>query len=111
MRKGIGVEDTRANKMTLLKTEKSLKGRRWLILLCVLLVLLAGAAVGSWQLPPTSPISKANYNRIAKGMTEEEVTQILGPPAYFHLVLFPDEAPLAKSVTWGTDTHCIQVLF
>jgi hypothetical protein len=77
--------ETEATPMTLIPTRKCLKERRRAVLLWGLLVLLAGTGVGSWLLTGGGRITRANYDRITKGMTEEEVTQILGTPSDFFM--------------------------
>jgi hypothetical protein len=36
--------------------------------------------VGAWFFVPRSRITQANFDRIETGMTQEEVTAVLGPP-------------------------------
>jgi hypothetical protein len=96
--------------MTLLKTAKSLKERRRTVLICGILVLLPGAIIAYSLLPPASPISRANYNQIRKGMTEEQVTRLLGLPScrYLHPNLV---GPDWVQVQWSSGNHAIIVRF
>jgi hypothetical protein len=42
--------------------------------------LMAAIVVAGWFLVPRSRVTRENYNRIKEGMSESEVTEILGQP-------------------------------
>jgi len=44
--------------------------------------LLLVLVVGAWFLMPLSKLNQANFDKISDGMTEEEVTAILGEPEH-----------------------------
>jgi outer membrane protein assembly factor BamE (lipoprotein component of BamABCDE complex) len=57
----------------------------WLVIVVILLLAVALVLVSPALLPPTLGVTYANYSRIEKGMTQEQVEQLLGkPPAKIH---------------------------
>jgi hypothetical protein len=52
-----------------------------------------------------SKLTQENYNKIAMGMTYDEVVALLGAPANC------DDVMGVRSCKWGDDTHSVNVNF
>lgn len=74
------------------------------ITIAVGLVLAAVVAIGiSAFMPPTPGVTYANYSRLAKGMTREQVDALLGKPnpEFLFIMPAPEHNPGNKHVAWG----------
>ena len=66
-------------------------------------VLLLVVVAGAWLFAPPSKINRENYKRIREGMTQEEVTLILGEPTE-GLVSPSTMARCERKYLWLADT-------
>jgi hypothetical protein len=94
------------------------RGRKLLVAVAVLAVLVAAGASVLWPRPDR--ITRENFNRIREGMTWAEVEAILGPPGEYRtkpLVVFEvgsleDFCELRETLLrWSDDTNCLNVIF
>jgi hypothetical protein len=89
--------------------------RKWWLAVAALVVLAALMAIGILLfLPPKPGITYGNYSRLEKGMSHQQVTQLLGeptdPPIFYGRLwenendiiwVTYDEAGLVRSASWN----------
>jgi hypothetical protein len=78
----------------------------WVSAATLLLVIVACA----WFLMPRSKINHANFDKISDGMTEEEVTAILGEPEHKARVFIRIEGA-ANVMFWSSGRDRISIVF
>jgi hypothetical protein len=97
--------------MGFLKIRELLREQPRAALLCKFLAIVVGTAIVSWIWFGGWRVSKANYARIRKGMTEQEVTQILGRYTDSSFGRWPPGPNWVRSLDWRSGNHTITVHF
>ncbi len=85
---------------------KSCVQRKFLLIIAVLPLSIALAAAALAMMPPTTGVTKANVDRIQKGMERAEVCEVLGEPP----VMTIDQPP-ALIETWNGGHGVFAVTF